>query len=92
MIQTQFRKSIKWLRSDNGEEYVNHHFFEFVKEHDIIHEFTCADTIQQNGVAERKNLHSLEVTRALLFQMFVKSLRLYFFKCLSLAHTVVKLF
>ena len=71
MIQTQFRKSIKRLRSNNGKEYVNHHFFKFVEEHGIIHELTCVDTQQQNSVAERKNCHLLKVTRALLFQMFV---------------------
>jgi len=36
----------------------------------VIHEFTCVDTPQQNDIAERKNRH-LEVTRALLFQMYV---------------------
>ena len=32
---------------------------------------TCVDTPQQNGVAERKNRHLLEITRALRFQMNV---------------------
>ena len=35
--------------------------------HGIIHQTTCAYTPLQNGVAERKNRHLLEVTRALLF-------------------------
>ncbi|RVW84526.1 Retrovirus-related Pol polyprotein from transposon TNT 1-94 [Vitis vinifera] len=34
--------------------------------HDIIHQTTCSNTPQQNGVAERKNRHLLEVVRASL--------------------------
>ena len=34
----------------------------------IIHESSCVNTSQQNGVAERKNRHLLNVTQALLFQ------------------------
>ena len=34
--------------------------------HGIIHQTTCTYTPQQNVVAERKNRHLLEVTRALL--------------------------
>ena len=37
----------------------------------IIHESSCVDTPAQNGVAERKNRHLLEVARALMFQMNV---------------------
>ena len=36
-----------------------------------IRDRTCVDTPQQKGVAERKNRHLLEVTRALLFQTYV---------------------
>ena len=41
------------------------HFFE---KQGILHESSCVNTPQQNGVAERKNSHLLAVTRALLFQ------------------------
>ena len=37
----------------------------------ILHQTSCVDTPSQNGVAERKNRHFLEIARALLFQMQV---------------------
>ena len=39
----------------------------FFQEKGIIQQSSCNDTPQQNGVAERKNRHLLEITRALLF-------------------------
>jgi transposase InsO family protein len=74
MVKTQFGKRIKRIRSDNGKEYVNHNLSNFTSKNGIIHEFTCVDTPQQNGVAERKNRHLLEVARAILFQMSVPKL------------------
>jgi len=71
IIQTQFGSPIKKLRSDNGREYVNQNLSNFLKDNGVVHELNCVDTPQQNGVAERKNQHLLEVVRALLFQMSV---------------------
>ncbi|RDX66745.1 hypothetical protein CR513_54457, partial [Mucuna pruriens] len=59
------------LWSDNGTEFVNLEFSKFLKDNGVVHELTCVNTPQQNGVAERKSRHLLEVTRALLFQMSV---------------------
>ena len=40
-------------------------------QHGILHQTTCVDTTSQNRVAERKNIHLLEIARGLLFQMHV---------------------
>ncbi|RDX84845.1 hypothetical protein CR513_34043, partial [Mucuna pruriens] len=64
----------KWfvsLWSDNDTEFVNLEFSNFLKDNGVVHELTCVNTPQQNGVAERKNHHLLEVARALIFQMSV---------------------
>jgi transposase InsO family protein len=66
LIQTQFSAKIRILRSDNGGEYVNQEFNRYFQTHGIVHETTCPQTPQQNGVAERKNRHILETARALL--------------------------
>ena len=71
LVKNQFNKSIKRLRSDNGTEFVNLEFSKFLKDNGVVHELTCVNTPQQNGVAKRKNRHLLEVARALLFQMSV---------------------
>ncbi|KAI5317378.1 hypothetical protein L3X38_037085 [Prunus dulcis] len=67
-VATQFDKKITTLRSDNGGEYVNHDLHTFLSQHGIVHQTTCAYTPQQNGVAEHKNRHLLEVVRASLFE------------------------
>src|SRR5436190_20907796 len=70
-VRTQFDKRIKVLRSDNGTEYTNKEFGAYLSSQKIQHQTTCPDTPAQNGVAERKNRHLLEVARALMFQMNV---------------------
>ena len=54
------------MRSDNGGEYVNNDFSHYLTNHGILHETTCPQTPQQNGVAERKNRHLLETACSLL--------------------------
>ncbi|KAM2438173.1 hypothetical protein ACFX1W_015194 [Malus domestica] len=66
MIVVQYNRNIQVLRSDNGGEYVNMELRSFFKLHGIVHQTTCPYTPQQNGVAERKNRHLLEMVRASL--------------------------
>ncbi|KAK9049228.1 hypothetical protein SSX86_031804, partial [Deinandra increscens subsp. villosa] len=68
LIKTQFDKLVKVFRSDNGTEFVNTQMNNFCKANGIIHQTTCVYTPQQNGIAERKHRHLLNVARALLFQ------------------------
>ncbi|RVX05485.1 Retrovirus-related Pol polyprotein from transposon RE1 [Vitis vinifera] len=68
---TQFSARIKILRSDNGGEYVNQQFQTYFNNHGILHETSCSQTPQQNGIAERKNRHILETAHALLINAHV---------------------
>ncbi|RVW29730.1 Retrovirus-related Pol polyprotein from transposon TNT 1-94 [Vitis vinifera] len=67
MIQTQFGVQIQVISSDNGTKNFNESLSTCCTHNGIIHQSTCVDTPQQNGVAERKNRHLLEVARALMF-------------------------
>nr|KYP54945.1 Retrovirus-related Pol polyprotein from transposon TNT 1-94 [Cajanus cajan] len=68
MIKNQFGVNIKKLRSNNAKDYFNHTLNFFCQKEGIIHESSCVHTPQQNGIAERKNGHLLDQTRALIFQ------------------------
>jgi hypothetical protein len=41
---------------------------EILQNNGIVHETSCVGTPQQNGIAERKNRHILEITRSLLIE------------------------
>jgi transposase InsO family protein len=71
LVKNQFNKHVQIIRTDNGTEYVNKEFSAFLSAHGILHQTSCPDTPPQNGVAERKNRHILEVARSLMFTMNV---------------------
>ena len=71
MIQTQFQTKIRVLRTDNGKEYFHSILGDYLLQNGIIHQSSCVDTPQQNGVSKRKNRHLLEVASALMFTMNV---------------------
>ena len=66
MASTQFSKTVKTVRSDNGIEFMC--LARFFRENGIIHQTSCVETPQQNGRVERKHQHILNVARAILFQ------------------------
>ena len=71
LLETQFSASIKVLRSDSSGEYISNEFQVFLQSKGIISQHSCPSTPQQNGVAERKNRHLLDVVRTLLLESSV---------------------
>ncbi|RVW35673.1 Retrovirus-related Pol polyprotein from transposon TNT 1-94 [Vitis vinifera] len=55
MIETQYNAKVRVLRSDNGGEYQSYDLQKYLEGHGIIHQTTCSNTPQQNGVVEQKN-------------------------------------
>ena len=72
-VETQFSSRIKVLRSNSGGEYMSHEFHDFLQNKGIVSQRSCPYTPQQNGVAERKNRHLLDVVRTLLLESSVPS-------------------
>lgn len=68
LISNQFGIKIKTVRSDNGTEFVNKKMSGMFSDLGIIHQTSCTHTPQQNGIAERKHRHLLNVARSLMFQ------------------------
>ncbi|KAI0489219.1 hypothetical protein KFK09_029061 [Dendrobium nobile] len=66
LIKNQFNATPKIFRSDGGGEFNSTQFTTFLSTHGIAHQLSCPHTPEQNGTAERKNMHLLETTRALL--------------------------
>jgi IS30 family transposase len=70
-VRNQFNSNIQNIRTNNGKEFVNDNFSTFLSREGIIHQTSCPNTPPQNGVAERKNRHLLEVARSLMYTMNV---------------------
>ncbi|KAL0667809.1 hypothetical protein Bca4012_030513 [Brassica carinata] len=66
-VTNHFNAKIKILRSDNGGEYTSNAFKQHLAKCGMIHQNSCPYTPQQNGVAERKNRHLMEVARSMMF-------------------------
>jgi hypothetical protein len=67
MVEGRLGKRIKKFRTDNGGEFTSKDFLSFCERHGIKKELTCAYTPQQNGVAERKIRHLVEVCRSWVY-------------------------
>lgn len=58
----------RFLRSDNGKEYISHQFNLFCEEEGIERQLTAPYTPEQNGVSERRNRFIMEMARCMLHE------------------------
>lgn len=73
LVKTQHSVVIKCLRCDLGGEYTSNDFTKLLASNDTIHQSSCVDTPQINGVAERKHCHIIETANSLLMSVQVLS-------------------
>lgn len=67
-VFTQFDKSVKIIRCDNGSEFhLPHLFYKF----GTLVQHSCVESPQQNARVERKHQHPLNVARSLYFQFHI---------------------
>nr|GEW86892.1 hypothetical protein [Tanacetum cinerariifolium] len=71
-IQVGLNKTIRYIRTDNGTDFINHTFTDYYERIGIFHQKTVPKTSQQNGVVERRNRTLVEATRIML--IFSKAL------------------
>lgn len=66
LVENHTGYKIKAMRSDNGKEYINNEFCQYLKINGIQHQTTVAYTPQLNGIAERANRTLVEMSRCML--------------------------
>ena len=62
----KFGKTVNVLKTDRGGEYINKSFHDLTNRLGIQVQLTAPYTPQQNGVAERRNRHIMEMARCML--------------------------
>ncbi|GJS57203.1 integrase, catalytic region, zinc finger, CCHC-type containing protein [Tanacetum coccineum] len=65
-IQVGLNKTIRYIRTDNGTEFVNKDLTTYYERVGIFHQKTVPRTPQQNGVVERRNRTLVEAARTML--------------------------
>ncbi|GJV76235.1 retrovirus-related pol polyprotein from transposon TNT 1-94 [Tanacetum coccineum] len=71
-IQVGLKKTVRYIRTDNGIEFVNQFLIEYYESVGIFHQKSVLRTPQQNDVVERQNHTLVEATRIML--IFYKAL------------------
>nr|GFC40626.1 ribonuclease H-like domain-containing protein [Tanacetum cinerariifolium]GFC40665.1 ribonuclease H-like domain-containing protein [Tanacetum cinerariifolium] len=66
LIENQLNKKIKAIRCDNETEFQNAKLIALCGEKGIKRDYSNARTLQQNGVAKRKNRTLIEAARSIL--------------------------
>lgn len=65
-VENELNKKIKILRSDNGLEYTNKNFANYLKKYGILHQTSNPYTPQQNGLSERMNRTLVERAKCMM--------------------------
>ncbi|GJS86297.1 retrovirus-related pol polyprotein from transposon TNT 1-94 [Tanacetum coccineum] len=65
-LQVGLNKTVRFVRTDNGTEFVNKDLTDYYESIGITHEKTVLRTPQQNGVVERRNRTLVEAARTML--------------------------
>nr|GEU55262.1 retrotransposon-related protein [Tanacetum cinerariifolium] len=65
-IQVGLNKTVRYIRTYNGTEFVNHTLTEYYERIGIFHQKTVPRTPQQNSVVERQNRTLVEAARTML--------------------------
>lgn len=66
LMERQTGNKLKILRTDNGKEYMNNEFNNYLKKNGIMRENSVPYSPPQNGVAERMNRTIIEMCRCML--------------------------
>ena len=67
-VETQSGCCIKYLQSDNGREFCNHKFDDFLVSQGIQRRLTVPYTPEQNGIAKRRNRTLVQIPRCILIE------------------------
>jgi transposase InsO family protein len=67
-VQNQLDKTIKFLQSDHGDEYLSLEFSDHLKQCGIVPQLTPPGTPQWNDVSERRNQTLLDMVRSMMSQ------------------------
>ncbi|GJU08154.1 retrovirus-related pol polyprotein from transposon TNT 1-94 [Tanacetum coccineum] len=70
--QVSLKATVRYLRTDNGTEFINQTLRNYTKEVGITHTTSTARTPQQNGVVKRRNHTLVEAARTMV--IFSKSM------------------
>ncbi|GKC32702.1 retrovirus-related pol polyprotein from transposon TNT 1-94 [Tanacetum coccineum] len=65
-IQVGLNKTVRYIRTDNGTEFVNQFLTKYYESVGIFHQKSVLKTPQQNGIVERRNRTLMEAARTML--------------------------
>ncbi|GJW89795.1 integrase, catalytic region, zinc finger, CCHC-type containing protein [Tanacetum coccineum] len=82
-IQIGLNKTVKYIRIDNGTEFVNQTLTEYYERVSIFHQKSVPRTPQQNGVVKRQNRTLVEAARTML--IFSKALMFLWAEAIAIA-------